>query len=452
MATNLKNTNRLVNRLEISLELLNQFIVFFALFLGGIIGIAKRPNSDFYLCLLVIFPVLILYFVRRKVKNFTLFMALNLAFPIASLFLAKNDIELVVFFLVNLIVVIRSIRIKTAMNKITEAASNAPVSKDFAMSNIEAKDFESITAYEVKERMHIVWALVMIIAYSLGVSNSNGFLIKMELVLFVAFVVLSLVSNQLRELNKVFSVNIGKSEFPVNRIISINTMLTLVIALLMGLFMFLFYYGPYGNIFTILGGFFIVIIREIMKFILMIWGSSKDEGVQPNSNTSLASDDLITFATNENSGNSALLNAAFEVIAMAIIIAVIFFLIYMILKYAKGFRKGKLDEMDEVEFLDESSLLKVKPVKKEKEKHSFFNLSNNQAYRKLYKKYAKSKKRMTSFKKSGLMADYLYPSEISEKLIVEDEIKAREITKSYEKARYSEEEVTKEELDYLKKV
>ena len=78
---------------------------------------------------------------------------------------------------------------------------------------------------------------------------------------------------------------------------------------------------------------------------------------------------------------------------------------------------------------------------------------NNIQYRKLYKKYARSKKYMTKNKLSGVKPDKeMMPDEITRKLITDDEEKSSIITKNYEKARYSDSEVSKEDIEFLKKL
>ena len=60
---------------------------------------------------------------------------------------------------------------------------------------------------------------------------------------------------------------------------------------------------------------------------------------------------------------------------------------------------------------------------------------------------------MTKNKLSGVKPDTaMMPDEITKKLITDDEEKSRIITKNYEKARYSDKEVTKEDIEFLKKL
>lgn len=447
--TAIQKTNKRLNFLETFLEIFTQFVVFFAIFAMAIIGIANRPNSDILLCLLCLIPTIILYIVRRKVNNFTVFMIINLIFPCLFVLFARTDLEIVAFFLSGLVISIRSIRIKTAMNKLTELANNSPVSKDFVANLKTSADEDLYNSYSVKERMHPAYLLVMFVGYLLGASNKNLFLVGLEVFLFVVFVLSSLIYNQVRELNKVIKLNVGKSEFPLNRIINANVTMTFVIALLMGVFMYLFYYGEYGNIFSIIGAFFFAIFKYILKFILMLWGSGKESVTSSSTQEEAVADNDFGFASSTPNENAALFNSIFEAVALVLIVSMLVFVIYLVFKYAKSFKKTKLDEFDEVEFIEEEKLSSDKAYAKLKKEVSI-KLSNNESYRKLFKRYVKSKKRTTKFKKNGLKPDKLMPEDISSKLIIEDETKASEITKAYEKARYSKEEVTKDDIKYLK--
>jgi hypothetical protein len=104
-----------------------------------------------------------------------------------------------------------------------------------------------------------------------------------------------------------------------------------------------------------------------------------------------------------------------------------------------------------VEYLNKASEKEQYGIKPEKEREPADK--NNIQYRKLYKKYARSKKYMTKNKLSGVKPDKeMMPDEITRKLITDDEEKSSIITKNYEKARYSDSEVSKEDIEFLKKL
>jgi heme/copper-type cytochrome/quinol oxidase subunit 1 len=149
--------------------------------------------------------------------------------------------------------------------------------------------------------------------------------------------------------------------------------------------------------------------------------------------------------------NNAIANALMEVAAITAIIGIFIWIIYAIVKYAKNFGRSLDDDVDEVEYLNKASEKEQYGIKPEKEREPADK--NNIQYRKLYKKYARSKKYMTKNKLSGVKPDKeMMPDEITRKLITDDEEKSSIITKNYEKARYSDSEVSKEDIEFLKKL
>ena len=148
--------------------------------------------------------------------------------------------------------------------------------------------------------------------------------------------------------------------------------------------------------------------------------------------------DICNISENVNKIDNARLirktNALMEVVAIFLIIGVIILIIVTIVRYASRFRKSLDNDKDEVEYInnDEEKEYKVKKSVKVKDTKDKANIR----YRKLYKKYAKSKKVVTKSKLAGAKVDsHMMPEEITSKLITDDEAKARRITDDYEKAR-----------------
>ena len=147
--------------------------------------------------------------------------------------------------------------------------------------------------------------------------------------------------------------------------------------------------------------------------------------------------------------NNAAGNALMEVVAIFLIIGVIILIIVTIVRYASRFRKSLDNDKDEVEYInnDEEKEYKVKKSVKVKDTKDKANIR----YRKLYKKYAKSKRLSQSLSWQVQRLDsHMMPEEITSKLITDDEAKARRITDDYEKARYSNGEVSEEDISFLK--
>ena len=215
--------------------------------------------------------------------------------------------------------------------------------------------------------------------------------------------------------------------------------------------MLLFYSGKYGNIFqTIVAG-LMAVLKGILWVLLKLLGLGPDTEYEAESEPftqeiqTSTKDDLTASAYNPVG------NALFEVFALCALIGMFIAIIYAIVKYAKGFRKSLDNDGDEIEYLNKDTEKEQYGIKREKPKET--KDKNNIQYRKLYKKYAKSKKYMTKNKLSGVKANQeMMPDEITKKLITDDETKSKIITESYEKARYSDKEVSKEDIEFLKKL
>ena len=211
--------------------------------------------------------------------------------------------------------------------------------------------------------------------------------------------------------------------------------------------MLIFYHGRYGNIFSMIGMALLAIIKWILKLLLMLRGDDDtvmDDYIEETTTSPEPVEDEMDVMVNNAAGN-----ALMEVVAIFLIIGVIILIIVTIVRYASRFRKSLDNDKDEVEYInnDEEKEYKVKKSVKVKDTKDKANIR----YRKLYKKYAKSKKVVTKSKLAGAKVDsHMMPEEITSKLITDDEAKARRITDDYEKARYSNGEVSEEDISFLK--
>ena len=277
--------------------------------------------------------------------------------------------------------------------------------------------------------------------------EGNSVLMEIQAFLFVMFVLCQFVYNQVSRLYEVFVFNEGKSEFPARRIMGINVLIMIVFGLLLVFGMLIFYHGRYGNIFSMIGMALLAIIKWILKLLLMLRGDDDtvmDDYIEETTTSPEPVEDEMDVMVNNAAGN-----ALMEVVAIFLIIGVIILIIVTIVRYASRFRKSLDNDKDEVEYInnDEEKEYKVKKSVKVKDTKDKANIR----YRKLYKKYAKSKKVVTKSKLAGAKVDsHMMPEEITSKLITDDEAKARRITDDYEKARYSNGEVSEEDISFLK--
>ena len=312
----------------------------------------------------------------------------------------------------------------------------------FAVLLIRARDMKIEMNIGISFKRNI-FSFVLLIIHSL-ILISFG---EIQAFLFVMFVLCQFVYNQVSRLYEVFVFNEGKSEFPARRIMGINVLIMIVFGLLLVFGMLIFYHGRYGNIFSMIGMALLAIIKWILKLLLMLRGDDDtvmDDYIEETTTSPEPVEDEMDVMVNNAAGN-----ALMEVVAIFLIIGVIILIIVTIVRYASRFRKSLDNDKDEVEYInnDEEKEYKVKKSVKVKDTKDKANIR----YRKLYKKYAKSKKVVTKSKLAGAKVDsHMMPEEITSKLITDDEAKARRITDDYEKARYSNGEVSEEDISFLK--
>lgn len=428
------------------LEILILCIVYMSMATGVYTGLAGNNPATSYYCLIVLIPVLVTYFSRKYIKNYPLFMILNIVFVFIAAKLSTTDIEFAGYVLVAVAIAAHSIRLKNLYVQKKEYERVTETGYD--VSGKSRDDMQ--LAIGANEKLHAAYGIFMIAFYIIGSYKHNYTLMGIQLFLFIAFVICQFFYNQLSELYKIFLVNEGKSEFPARRIIRINIIMMLVFAFFMIIGMLVFYSGKYGNIFQTISAGLMAVLKAILWVLLKLIGRGPESSGVYEEETTTASE----ISTNDDLNvvqNNVAANALMEVVALVAIIGVLIAIIYAIIKYAKRFEKSLNDDVDEVEYLNkdaEKEQYGIKSVKKKESKDR-----NNIQYRKLYKKYARSKKYMTKNKLSGAKPDIaMMPDEITKKLITDDEEKSSIITKNYEKARYSDKEVTKEDIEFLKKL
>lgn len=429
------------------MEILILCIVYMSMAAGVYIGFAGNAAAGAYRCLIVLIPVLVTYYSRKHIRSYPLFICINIVFVFIAATLSKTDAEFAGYVFVAVAIAAHSIRLKGLYVQKKQYERASEISYD--VSGRSKDDIQ--LAVNATEKLHVAYCVFMIGFYILGSHNNNTTLMGIQLFLFIAFVICQFFYGQVSELYKIFAVNEGKSEFPARRILRINMAMMIVFAVFMVLGMLLFYSGKYGNIFqTIVAG-LMAVLKGILWVLLKLLGLGPDTEYEAESEPftqeiqTSTKDDLTASAYNPVG------NALFEVFALCALIGMFIAIIYAIVKYAKGFRKSLDNDGDEIEYLNKDTEKEQYGIKREKPKET--KDKNNIQYRKLYKKYAKSKKYMTKNKLSGVKANQeMMPDEITKKLITDDETKSKIITESYEKARYSDKEVSKEDIEFLKKL
>lgn len=425
-------------------DIISQCIVAFAFSAFVILGLTNKSDSYIIATLLMAVPVIITYAARKNIyKNF-LFMLIHAALLITAIIIGNGDAESTAYFVSVLAVCIRSVSIRVANARKTEYMNEPLYGNQFADVTQEDKK----AAPQAGERMSPLYCLVMVAGSLYGGSAGNRLLVNYEIVLFVLFVLLAFLANQLKELNSLFISNAGKSEFPAERITGINMIMVMVVSGLMILGMILFYSGDYGNIFTLIGSGFAAVIRMVIKLFLRLIREKEEVSTIPEDSVDPVTDDDVVKGDNDLAfTDNPVMSALFTAFAIVLVIALVVFIVYMIIRYAKNFKKSQDDNGDEIEFIGNDRRTEAR-IKRRQRAEEAKNMPVNMQYRKAFRKAAiKSSKAARD--SDGKSLENMQPQDITINRITDDADAADRITESYEKARYSDKNISKEELEFM---
>lgn len=405
---NIKNTRVKRIILEIALQVLFFVSIGFAIYFG----VLGYPVTSAYKLVYVAVVVVASYGARSYIKSAGLFMLVHVIFIIGGAVVGGTEEEAFIMALNVFIVVL--------------------VSFVYRKMRSENKG----------EGFNIAMALVFLVEYFSGTGSGNVAVMEVAVWSAVLFVVLYIVYLNYTRLENLFFLNSGTSNFPAARIVATNTTIARLAAMIACLGMVVFYSGPLGNIFITIKNLFL----KLLGWLLSLLFADMEHTVKP----------VETVATEEFESTSEsffrpeevnmplkdFLNALFIIIAVVIIIVAIYFIIRAIrnaLRYA-----GNVDsiEADIIEAVNDRSEDISESLKKKEQEISDADL--NLRARKLYKKQVKSVK-----KEKGVPGAAALAKDITK--MFEEGNAADEITRVYEKARYSNETVTKEEVEVIKK-
>ena len=389
-------------------------------------------------------PVIITYAARKNIHKNFLFMLIHAALLITAIIIGNGDAESTAYFVSVLAVCIRSVSIRVANARKTEYMNEPLYGNQFADVTQEDKK----AALQAGERMSPLYCLVMVAGSLYGGSAGNRLLVNYETVLFVLFVLLAFLANQLKELNSLFISNAGKSEFPAERITGINMIMVMVVSGLMILGMVLFYSGDYGNIFTLIGSGFVAVVRIVLKLFLRLIREKEEVSTMPEDSVNPVTDDDVAKGDNDLAfTDNPVMSALFTAFAIVLVIALVVFIVYMIIRYAKNFKKSQDNNGDEIEFIGNDRRTEAR-IKRRQRAEEAKNMPVNMQYRKAFRKAAiKSSKAARD--SDGKSLENMQPQDITINRITDDADAADRITASYEKARYSDKNISKEELEFM---
>lgn len=422
------------------MEIVLQSLVFVSFAVMIMLAGIGLPDRDLWKCFLMIIPVIATYLIRRFIRKFQLNIFLYIVIVASSLLFGTNDSEYFFYALILLVIVSYSFRQKMLMLQKADISS-MPLSDIMGTMEMDNADERNRILY-ANEQISYYFGVSMVVGYLIGGIVNRPVIQNTEVVLFVVFVLLQVVYNNLKSLNTVFLQNAGKSEFPSDQIKRVNTFIIITLVILMFIGMMVFYHGEYGNIFGVIGAGFLAVLKVIIRVILKIWGSGKgQQGTMEEETTAAMDDDLSGVA--DSVGTSPLMQAIGIVFTIIVFVIVLFAIGYLIVQFIRNFNKVRQDNKDIIEYVKPNKTKSDRQVKRKDD--NIKTLNNNLKFRKHYKK------RVIKGYGSNRPEKTVMPHELTMKAITKEPTEAEKITQLYEKARYSNESLTNEEVDLIKK-
>lgn len=423
-----------------ALELALQLVVFLALNMAFAVFLISEEQFVLYRTFIIIIPVVVGYLARKYIDEFYTFMSAHIILIIVSLFIGTNDAEKTINIISTVICVAYSIRLKNMAVQTRMATASS------TMLDAEAEKEAALRSMAEGEKIPLYCAVVMIIGYFAASSHNNVTVMEFEILLCVIFVVLEIVYGNALNLYQVFRINRDKSNFPATQMKKVTGFVTVISSGMVMLAMILFYNGKYGNI--------VVLVKNILytgfKFVARLFlaflgafGKEGDENIVEETTMAPTIEETETYvATNEDF--SQFMEALAEAFALILIIACIIGIIYVLRQFIKNFNHAKKFGTDIIENVKPEEEVKkadkVVIVNQRKETRTEKNV--RKMYKKLVLRGNKGKAPDSSHTPKRLTADN----------ITQDEKLADEITYIYEKARYSDRAVTKEEVEKMKQL
>lgn len=276
--------------------------------------------------------------------------------------------------------------------------------------------------------------------------------------LSIIYVLLFVVNMYLFNLEKFVYNHEGMNNIPFHQIRNSNNVLILFLSSLFLVFMLTFSLIPLDRFLSKLGK----LLIRLLRYLISLLRSEEPEDIPEPEEEQMAVED---FPINEPSRLMVIILDIFQwvaiILVIALFVALIVYTLYQIYQYF--YLKSEDTTKDKIEFL--SPFLRKERVKREHKKilRGLFGRSNNAQIRKFFTQAVTAN--LTPDTKLDIsltptqLSNFILPSpnKASTPLTGEDQtveqINAKkQITKYYEKARYSNEECSKDEVQNLKKL
>lgn len=375
---------------------------------------------------MIILIVLIDYFCRLKVTNLILYFAIHVALIGATVLIPQNTLDKIILTFISVTFLLMSVNFWR-----TETQERSRVVIDIPFAGIIV--FIIIyfhSSYFLSEKLSTF-------AYVTGIIYFLLFFIRDYLDKLFSYSLSS--ENFSKEMSHVFSANIS--------LIGLFNIAVVFVIMTANMFFS-------DSSFNIIGKFFKWIARKFFGFLEGFdnTGGASEIETPPITNTS-GTESIAPVSVHTSSGDEFNIGTfLFNVLQIVIFIGLIVGTLYIIYSFIKQYMHRNHETTDEVKRTDDDVIKKVKIQKDKQLNKPIMFMSNKDKIRKIYTRkvdnHTKRNNRIV-LRKSNT------PEQISENISKEEPAQKEimnSLTQLYEKARYSNKEITKEDVDIAKKL
>lgn len=395
---------------EVSLQALVFYIVLFMLSYHFIMEVSKGTLKCF---LLAVLPVLLLYLARMLITNNALIIMIHMGVAVFYIAYGKTAEEKLAYLLLGVALIVFSL----------------------SLSGVHRKDGS--------EKIPIGFVCLFVLAIMLGKNAELDSLVKAGVYGGSIFIVLQILYMNFDQVNKFIRMNQEIAGLPIRQIVSVNTFQMFLLVVLFFGVIFLFC-NSYVNIMVealcqLIGGG----VKYVLRFIFSIGKDWKSDGYVPTPNPeerglmelqALMEESIWTDILN---GIGMLMGS---LLGMILLIGLCVGIIVIVSKKFRVMSFGAENDIKEFVIPRDFAEFHIRHSKKDKREKG---TGTNVRVRKLYKVHVKK----AAAQRRAVIDKTLMPYEIS-KLYVQNH--AGQVTDIYEKARYSDETITQEEMIRLK--
>lgn len=326
---------------------------------------------------------------------------------------------------------------------------------------------------DMEEECPAVSSLVLFLLSYLAAAQMNRTIV-MQINYYEAFLflILFLTYRNLASMTVFIRENKGMENLPAKEITGMNQVLLSIFILCLAAGMLLIPYLPISSLFDAAGELFRILIRGILMFLMWIFTREKPQ-------TEFLGQGAEEAMPSMEAGKTSMLAQIFEKIFMTAVCVVlaagaVYLIARGIYELYQKFYEQNIDTADESEFIWENPVRKVRAKRKREKKEFFAGRNINQRIRHLYKKSMQKQfgrktdipASMTMTELEELIVRKQKGAEKPEKMADADQSKTRKPQDTenawdcekmkqrimlYQKARYSQYECGKQELETMKR-